>query len=303
MNDLMQNPNAIYILGAVLGVAVFFFAYSIAGGVQQLAKETETISSERQGLLLWVSPILRRLTVFTQLVRTEGMDKYRKKLPAMMVQAGLEGFMVAEEYVAFHIFTALAPIPFMAYLTFVVLGQDSTSFVIFSMPLCLLGALYPLYYLRRRITERHKRIFRGLPNVLDLLTVSVEAGLDFMGGLNLVVKQGSPGPLRDELDRMIKQLQLGVSRVDGLRELDLRNGQSDLKSVTAALIQATKLGSSLGPILRIQARTLRERRSQIAEELANKAPVKIIFPIVAFIFPSVFLVLLGPVLIKTYYEL
>jgi tight adherence protein C len=101
---------------------------------------------------------------------------------------------------------------------------------------------------------------------------------------------------------MLNQLQLGTTRVEALRELSARVQLKDLSSLTAALIQAARLGSSIGPILRIQSEMLRTKRSQIAEEMANKAPVKMIFPIVMFIFPSVFLVLLGPVLIKTIYE-
>jgi tight adherence protein C len=302
MQEFLQSPSAPWVLGGAIAFSLFFIVYSFVAGAQQIMRETETVDVERSGLILFITPILRRLTVFTSMIQSDGLNKYRRELPLRMTRAGMENFMVPEEYVAFHVFAAMCPLPVMAYLNFIVLGQPFMSFVIFSMPLCLLGAVYPSYYISRKIAERQKTVFRELPSVLDLMTVSVEAGLDFMGGLNLVVEKGRPSCLRDELARMMKQLQLGVTRVDGLRELSHRSGQKDLASVVAALVQATKLGSSLGPILRIQSSALRERRSQIAEELANKAPVKIIFPIVAFIFPSIFLILLGPVLIKTYYN-
>jgi tight adherence protein C len=285
-----------------VGLPIFIITYMVVSGGQTIAAEAQTVSTERQGILLYISPILRRISNITIHIRSEGLDDYRRSLPKMMTRAGLEGFMVAEEYIAFHIFSALAVLPVTAYLVFIVMGSSVATFIFLSLPIMLMIGLYPVYYLKRRIAERHKKIFRALPGALDLLTVSVEAGLDFMGGLNLVVEKGQPGPLRDEFSRMIKQMKLGVTRVDALREMSDRVGQTDLSSAIAALIQASTLGSSLGPILRIQARMMRERRSQIAEKLANEAPVKIIFPIVAFIFPSVFLVLLGPVLIKVVYQ-
>jgi tight adherence protein C len=301
MSDLLSQPWFPYAAAGAIALAIFLVVYSLGSGASDILKESELVSVERSGFLLYATPILRRLTGITGLIRWKGLDEYRKALPPMMTKAGMEGFMVPEEFIAFHLLCGLLTVPLMAWTTFIVLGQGVSSFLMFGTPLFLMGLYYPRAYLGGRIQRRHRQIFREMPYVMDLLTVSVEAGMDFGGGIQKVVEKGKDGPLRDELKRMMTQMQLGTTRVDALREMTKRVGLSDLNSFTSALIQAAKLGSSIGPILRIQAEMLRTKRSQLAEEMANKAPVKMIFPIVAFIFPSVFLVLLGPVVIKAYY--
>lgn len=302
IEQLMASPYFLWIVAGAIGLAIFLVALSLGMGAQEIAKEAELVSVERQGFLLYATPIIRRLAPLARLIQLEGLNEYRRKLPKRMVVAGMEGFMTPDEYIGFHFLCGFLTLPLVAYVNFVLLGSTVAAFIIFSLPFFIIGAWYPYRYLDMKKEQRHKSIFRDLPYVMDLLTVSVEAGLDFQGGLTKVVDKGKHGPLRDELKRMLNQLQLGTTRVEALRELADRVQLRDLSSMTAALIQAARLGSSIGPILRIQAEMLRTKRSQLAEEMANKAPVKMIFPIVMFIFPSVFLVLLGPVLIKAIYE-
>jgi tight adherence protein C len=303
LSQLMAQPWFIYAVAGVLALALFLIVWSLGSSAEKVAEEAKYVSVERTGLLLYVTPIIRALAPFAKMVQTDGLNEYRRKLPKKMTTAGMEGFMTPDEYIGFHILCALVPIPLVFYTNFFLLGaREVMSYIIFSLPFMLFGAWYPARYLDMKKEQRHKSIFRDLPYVMDLLTVSVEAGLDFQSGISKVVEKGKPGPLREELKRMLNQLQLGTTRVEALRELSARVQLKDLSSLTAALIQAARLGSSIGPILRIQSEMLRTKRSQIAEEMANKAPVKMIFPIVMFIFPSVFLVLLGPVLIKTIYE-
>jgi len=302
LEQLMQSEHFPMIVAGAIAMTVFIFVWWFGSAAQDIIKEQETVSAERQGVLLFLSPFAKRLVPFTNMLQFPFVQAYKANLPKRMVKAGLEGFMSPDEYVAFHVLCAILFIIPIAWLNFVVLGQDMASFVIFAAPVALIGLWYPSRYLTMKMQQRHKSVFRDLPYVMDLLVVSVEAGLDFQGGLAKVVEKGKPGPLREELKRMLNQIQLGTARVDGLRELSDRVGLSDLTSMTSALIQAARLGSSIGPILRIQSDMLRTKRSQLAEEMANKAPVKMIFPIVMFIFPSVFLILLAPVLIKTFYE-
>lgn len=157
--------------------------------------------------------------------------------------------------------------------------------------------LAPLTILDSQARKRKAAIQRLLPEVLDLLTVSVEAGLSFSGALAKVTEK-MKGPLVDELARMLQEMQVGVSRSAALKELAKRCDLQDVSLFTAALIQADQLGVSIADILRIQSDNIRDRHKQRIREAAMKAPVKILFPLVFFIFPALFVVLLGPALIS-----
>ena len=160
------------------------------------------------------------------------------------------------------------------------------------------GLAMPVIWLKDTIQARRKSIRRTLPYAMDLLTLSVEAGLDFTVALARIVRKIGRGPLGHELAKTLKEIQMGTTRKLALRSLGDRMGMMEVSFLTAALIQADELGSSLGPILRIQGEQLRQRRFMAAEELALKAPVKMIFPLAIFILPITLIVILGPVFIK-----
>lgn len=156
--------------------------------------------------------------------------------------------------------------------------------------------IIPEIWLAQSIRRRHQSIQRSLPFVLDVLTLSVEAGLDFISALQRNCKSRKLDPLNEELLRMTKEIQLGETRRSALRRMAERVRQPDLKSVAFALIQADELGVSIGAILRIQSEQLRARRFDRAEKLAAEAPVKMLGPLMLCIFPAVFIILLGPIL-------
>jgi len=160
------------------------------------------------------------------------------------------------------------------------------------------GIYWPMLWVRGRIRRRQDEIRRGLPYALDLLTLSVEAGLDFTQAMTRIVKKLGNGALAVELGQTVRDIHLGRTRVQALRDLSRRVDLSELNSLVGALIQADELGSSLGPILRIQADQLRIRRSQSAEKLAMEAPVKILLPLILFIFPTIFIMIFGPIALK-----
>ncbi len=160
------------------------------------------------------------------------------------------------------------------------------------------GAFWPLRWLRGQIQRRQDDIRHGLPYALDLLTLSVEAGLDFTQALTRIVRKLGPTPLAIELGLALRDIQLGRTRAQALRGLSRRVDLSELNSIVSALIQADELGSSLGPTLRIQSEQLRQRRSQQAEKTAMEAPVKILFPLILFIFPTIFIIIFGPIAIS-----
>jgi tight adherence protein C len=164
-----------------------------------------------------------------------------------------------------------------------------------AVPAFLGGAFLPLAWLRDAVKRRQLRISRDLPFHLDLLTLAVEAGLDFVAALAKVVERGRGGPLRDELVLVLKEIRMGKTREEALRGLADRAGHPGLSAFAGALIQADRMGASLGAVLRVQAGQLRTEQSQRAEKLAGEAPVKMLLPLVLFLFPTVFLVLLGPI--------
>jgi len=158
----------------------------------------------------------------------------------------------------------------------------------------LAGALFPAIWLHDRVRMRHRAISRALPLALDLLTLSVEAGLDFAAALSKVVEKGSSGPLAQELALVLKELRLGKTREEALRNLARRVELPALTSFVQALVHADRMGTPLGKVLRILATQLSIERSQRAEKLANEAPVKLLLPLVLCIFPTLFLMLFGP---------
>ena len=159
----------------------------------------------------------------------------------------------------------------------------------------LLFYTWPMLWLRSVVRVRQAKILRSLPFVLDLLTLSVEAGLDFMMALQRCTERPVVDPLTEELLRVIRETQLGTTRREALRAMAQRIDLPDVRSVVNALVQADELGVSIGAILRIQSDQVRTRRFERAERLANEAPVKLLGPLLFFIFPAVFLILLGPV--------
>jgi tight adherence protein C len=164
-----------------------------------------------------------------------------------------------------------------------------------SLAVAAMGGFYPLIWVNDQVKKRHLLISRALPYNLDLLTLSVEAGLDFTAALAKVVEKGKGGPLRDELQLVLKQLKMGKTREEALKSMIARVDLPPLTTFVTTLIQADKMGTSLGKVLRIQSTQMRIERTQRAEKLANEAPVKMLFPLVACIFPTVFMVLFGPI--------
>lgn len=162
--------------------------------------------------------------------------------------------------------------------------------------LLLMNTLFN-FSLSKKITDRQKNILRDLPYTLDLITVSVEAGLSFDGAIARVVNNLS-GELCDEFGKSLKEMRMGIQKKAALKNMSERCEVRELSLLITSLIQADDLGVSLGKVLRIEAANLREHRKQAARERAMKAPVKMLFPLIFFIFPSIFIIILGPAVIK-----
>ena len=154
----------------------------------------------------------------------------------------------------------------------------------------------PEIWLSRRIKKRQKAVLLAVPDTLDLLTISVKAGLSFDGALAKVVEKTS-GPLADEFRRALAEIRVGKARREALRDIVGRTEVPALSNFIAAIIQAEQLGVPIAKVLQVQSEQLRIERRQRAEEMAAKAPIKMLFPLVGCIFPSMFIVILGPAVI------
>ena len=160
----------------------------------------------------------------------------------------------------------------------------------------LIGFFMPFYLIKSRARQRQSAIVKSLADAFDLITTCVEAGLGLDAALARVAEKVE-GPFAQELQRALRDVALGKSRRDSLKELGERTAVPDLLQFTNAVIQAEAMGSSIGTVLRVQSDQLRVRRRQRAEEQAYKAPVKMLFPLVLCIFPTLFIVILGPAII------
>lgn len=166
----------------------------------------------------------------------------------------------------------------------------------------IIGAWWPERWLRLKRIERERALLKHLPFMLDLLTLSVESGASLAAALGHSAEKGPQGPLRDEIQRALLEVRSGVSRTEALRAMALRIDLPAVSNWVAAMVSAQQQGSSLGPVLRAQADQRREERFLRAEKAAMKAPVKMLFPLLVFIFPCTFLLLFFPVAVRLVQE-
>lgn len=212
---------------------------------------------------------------------------YRINTHNRLRQAGVDFMLSPEQFFAGKLIGAVAFMAF-GYLFYALHGP---SF----LPLLLLGGFlgfyYPEIWLKETVTARNKRILKDLPFYLDVIVLAVESGTNFTGGLTQAVQKAPDGPLRFEFGRVLRDIRAGKSRAEALRELTTRVSSDGVKNVVSSIVQAEKIGSSLGGVLSAQAENLRNTRFLKAEKMAMEAPVKLLGPLVMFIFPNTFLVI------------
>jgi tight adherence protein C len=180
-----------------------------------------------------------------------------------------------------------------------VLGAGVRGVALTVLGLTLLGWFGPTMWIYQIGYDRTEQVQRELPDALDLLTISVEAGLAFDAALAQVARS-SDGPLAKELFRVLQEMQIGTGRIDALRGLAERTDVDELRIFVAAMVQADSFGIPIANVLRVQSREMRIKRSQRAEEKAQQVPVKILFPLIFCILPALFIVVMGPAGIKIF---
>lgn len=223
----------------------------------------------------------------------------KSSLKKQLAQAGYPGGLTAPEYAVIQNLCRVVTPALAAAFAFVVQPKLLLMSIVVG---AVLGILGPRMFLQRRIATRLHGIQRQLPDVLDLLTVAVEAGLGFDAACDKVVEKMN-GPIPDEFSLSLRQMRMGQARREAFKAMSDRVDHPDLTAFVSAIIQADQLGVSIGQVLRIQSDQLRDKRRQRAEEQAAKAPVKMMIPLVFFIFPNVGIVIGCPALFQIIAEL
>lgn len=266
--------------------------------VAQRAQKCEVEELDRPFFDRVVLPLLQRTAGF--LARLMTKDK-KAALEKNLVLAGKPFNLTPEQFRASQYLAAALGLG-AGILLAPVLRLNPLAMFYAELGLMAFGFILPDFLLKQRIRARQEALRKNLPDVVDLITVSVEAGLGFDAALAKVVEKMG-GPVAEEFSRVLNEINIGKPRREALRDMAARNGVDELTVFVGAVVQADTLGVSIANVMRVQSRQMRQLRRQQAEERAMKAPVKMLMPMIVFIFPAIFVVLLGPGAIKIAKEL
>lgn len=283
------------IIAGLLGVAFVAFAAAVIYAALRLKDEVPDEDRE------FLDPLPRLLRLIWPLIRLIDYHLCRFIPQALLAGpnealrlSGLLYLMSATQFVAL----CLVSLVFFAGFTAILLSWANLFSWLWVGLVAAVGYFYPRLWLKESLKKRQKAIVKALPTYLDFLTMSVEAGLNMTGAIAQAVDKGPAGPLKSEFAFVLRDLRSGLTRADALRRMEARVRIPQVSSFISAVIQAERMGASLGGTFRAQAEQRRVERFQRAEKLAMEAPVKLIFPLVAFIFPVTFLVLMFPIAMK-----
>ncbi len=290
-------------VGAAVGLVVFAIATqaderaTVRASLRQLegyevenVRDQELLKPVRERAvapaLTWLTDVGRRFTP------TGYVDKVRQKF----VYAGNPSADAVDKYLAQQVIAVVIGV----VLIFFLLAQkpvSGLSLLVVIALVALVALLGPTAIIDRQVAERQTALRMKLPDILDLLTISVEAGLGFEQALDRTVS-AVPGPLSEEFARMLGEVRAGASRADAMRAMEARTNVPEIRSFVLAILQADTFGVSIGRVLRAQADEMRIKRRQLAQEQAQKAPVKMLIPMVFCIFPALFVIVLGPAVLR-----
>jgi tight adherence protein C len=257
------------------------------------ARNLEELELQQPFVERTLRPLVARLSrMSTRLTSASSTNTAEKRL----AMAGNPGDLKLTDWMGVKVLVAIS-VGATTFLLFALLAGNVVSGMFLGLVFGGMGFLIPEFWLGGRIKARQKLILRMIPDTLDLLTISVRAGLGFDAALAKVVEK-LPGPLTDEFRRALAEVRVGKARRDALRDMIPRTNVQPLSNFIGAIIQAETLGVSISKVLQVQSEQLRIERRQRAEEQAARAPIKMLFPLVGCIFPSLFIVILGPAFIS-----
>ncbi len=304
-----MNPTLILALMAGLGILLVVAALVGRGGADPVqarltqlgamqARTLEELELQQPFFERSIRPLALRLSGvgkrFTSTKKVRGTER-------RLAMAGNPYDMRSVDFLGLKVVVAGA-VAGILFLLFGIIGRNLPFGLILALAGAGIGFIGPEYWLSRRIRKRQKAILLELPDALDLLTISVRAGLGFDAALSKVTEK-MKGPLPDEFQRALAEVRVGKARKEALRDIVARTEVPALTNFIGAVIQAETLGVSISKVLQIQSEQLRIERRQRAEEMAAKAPIKMLFPLVGCIFPSIFIVILGPAIISIMVQL
>jgi tight adherence protein C len=288
MNDLSWIP-AVAVVG--LGISCAGLAYWLIAVIDAVPPEDRSYRDVPPLALRIVWWPIRWIAHYLGPVLTIG---YRQRVIGRLRLAGLDYALSPEQFVAARLLAAAVAAGTLDGL----LSAFNRPSWLWPMAAAAAGSALPTLWLRDLITLRRRQTLKVLPFYLDIVTLCVEAGLNLTGALTQAVAKGPAGALRDELSRVLRDVRAGKARADALRTWADRMNEPAISNLVSALIQAESMGMNLGPILRAQAEQRRNERFARAEKLAMEAPVKLLFPLIAFIFPCTFAVIAFPIAMK-----
>ncbi len=300
-DDLYKGSQIIFWSGillmgaAVLIVTLMMFQDNEQFQAQQKLEDGEDAKLNKvknHGFVLQYSrPFFKRYlspVVSSMKSKKKIKEKYRRKLAS----AGLTDVLTTEDFYAFKLFLIVGfPVAFIAVRYFL-----EATWPLTLVPLSgLIGFVYPDIWIKGKIETRQKDLIRGMPFSVDMLALSVEAGLDFVAAMTKVVEKARPGPLTDEFEILIKEIKIGASRAEALRNMAWRVDLVQISSFCATLIAADSVGASIGPILKSLSIEIRQKKSADIEKEGATAATKILFPMMMFILPAVLLMVFAPI--------
>jgi tight adherence protein C len=293
------------IVAGIAAVAVILIVFGLAGARgddplrarlnqlgQMTAKDLQELELQMPFFDRTIRPVALRLSgAVARITSTSFTERTEKRL----AMAGNPGDMRVTDWLGIKAIGAGIGAALL-FLIVGILGRNLTMGILLAIVGIGIGYVGPEFWLGRRVRGRQKKILVGIPDALDLLTISVRAGLGFDAALGKVVEK-MKGPLVDEFRRALAEVRVGKQRRDALRDIIARTEVQPLTNFIGAIIQAEQLGVSISKVLQVQSEQLRIERRQRAEEQAAQAPIKMLFPLVGCIFPSLFVVILGPAII------
>jgi tight adherence protein C len=280
-----------FLIAILAGASVLLFSVAAPKLNQEVPEEDREYMDPLPPLLRLVWPLVRFLEYHVcQFIPADALEKTHQKLSLTGV-----GYLVnAEQFYAIRILSTFGGLGIM-WLCLHMLEKESASLLMMGL---VIGYFYPSIWLGDVRSRRGKAVQRTLPAYLDFITMAVEAGLNMTGALTQAMDKGPAGPLKHEFFMVVRDLRSGLPRADALRRMEARLQMSEITSFVGTVIQAERMGASLGAALRVQAEQRRIERFQRAEKSAMEAPVKLIGPLMMFIFPITFVVLGFPIAMK-----
>jgi tight adherence protein C len=286
-----MNAFIALIIGVSVGTCLLLISYSLSKLKSEVPKEEREYMDPLPGVLRMSWPIITFIEYhFCSRLSPAWLEKTHKRLQ----ETGVGYILTAEQFYAVRIFSTIVAFGVSA---FAMHAADYPSPILLAI-LTLIGNFYPLIWLSDVRKRREKEILKALPVYLDFITLAVEAGLNLTGAIKQAMDKGPQGALRNEFQMVTRDLRAGVPRADALRRMEMRLNMKAITSFVGTVIQAEKMGASVGAALRVQSQQRRIERFQRAEKLAMEAPVKLILPLIAFIFPVTFIVLAYPIVVK-----